>query len=95
MEKNAELLEQCCSVVSKERKEHMRTLVAKARAHFAYSKKTIAQDILRPLLKAYAKHIALNTATIAPRILLHEASGIGPEGGVVDDERNATVRWDL
>lgn len=70
MEENAELLERCCAIPSAERKGHMRKLVTRARAHFGYSEKTIAQDILRPVLKAYSAYIA-SKAEIAPRIVLH------------------------
>jgi hypothetical protein len=60
---NADLLQHCCSVLSKERKPYLRELVAKARAHFGYSEKTISQDIIRPLVRAYSKYVAQQKRT--------------------------------
>lgn len=97
---NADLLKRCCSTLSKERKQHLRELVAKARAHFDYSEKTIDQDILRPLIRAYSKYVAQQGARVAPNILLHptreSVDGTMDIGG--QDLRNSTgkgpVRWD-
>ena len=93
MEEHTGLLERCCAIPSKERKEHIRELVAKAREHFGYSDKTIAQDILRPLLKAYARHVAERSNTVAPDLLLHS----GTDQGRTSEGRSneAPVRWDL
>jgi hypothetical protein len=92
---NAELMKNCCSVLSKERKHYLRELVVKARARFGYSEKTISQDIIRPLVRAYSKYVAQQKDAVAPRVLLH-SSGHGTEGtpGRKRDD-DAPTRWDL
>jgi hypothetical protein len=85
---HAELLRNCCSSVSRERKEHLRELVTKARSHFGYSEKTIAQDIVRPLVRAYSKLVAQQKDKQVPA-RLHLRSGSGDEA---PGERGAHVR---
>jgi len=81
LESNRDLFVQCSAPHSKERRMQMRELVNKARAHFGYSEKTIAQDILRPLMKAYARHMERPTDTIGSQRSLRPTS----------DERRSTA----
>lgn len=79
LEANSDLLERCTTITSKERKHYVRELVTKARAYFRYSDKTIAQDILRPLLRAYQRHQAVKTGTAVLQPLFRR-EGHMPDG---------------
>jgi hypothetical protein len=58
VEANGELFERCFAIPSRSCKQFRREMVTKARVYFGYSEKTIAQDILRPMLKAYTRYVA-------------------------------------
>jgi len=95
VEANAELLERCTTIPSKERKGHIRELVAKARAYFGYSEKTIAQDIVRPLIRAYSKYVAMRQSAEerreGERTPVYSGQGMASVRG---NEEDRSTHWD-